>query len=45
MRGFVETPIEGNPVKDGRYALSKTGLVSGSNKRARRLRRRIRAAN
>ena len=32
-----ETPIEGNPVKDGRYALSKTGLVGSSNKRARRL--------
>ena len=32
-----EVPIEGNPVKDGRYALSKTGLVGSSNKRARRL--------
>lgn len=32
-----EVPMEGNPVKDGRYALSKTGLVGSSNKRARRL--------
>jgi len=30
--------MSGNPVKDGRYALSKTGLVGSSNKRARRLR-------
>lgn len=29
--------MNGNPVKDGRYALSKTGLVGSSNKRARRL--------
>ena len=32
-----EIPMNGNPVKDGRYALSKTGLVGSSNKRARRL--------
>jgi integrase len=33
-----EVPMNGNPVKDGRYALSKTGLVGSSNKRGRRLR-------
>jgi integrase len=33
-----EIPMDGNPVKDGRYALSKTGLVGSSNKRGRRLR-------
>ena len=32
-----EIPMDGNPVKDGRYALSKTGLVGSSNKRGRRL--------
>lgn len=32
-----EIPMNGNPVKDGRFALSKTGLVGSSNKRGRRL--------